>query len=182
MSEHLRKKSKRLVNIVAGRRDDGEMLMDLINRGKLYRFLLKPVSPGRARLAVEASVKHHLEAPSSAFKSRPAAKVAKPKAAPKSNAAPKPKRKAKAPPKVKPAPKPKPKAKPAPKAKAAPKPKPQRKPAPQARAAPKAKATPQRAPVNIKQQFQIWVRRLDNHRISHDALFGRRVFAYFMNT
>jgi protein TonB len=42
--------------------------MDLINRGKVYRFLLKPVSPGRARLAVEASVKHHLEAPDSAFK------------------------------------------------------------------------------------------------------------------
>ena len=57
LTSHLRKKSKRLVHIVAGRRDDGEMLMDLINRGKLYRFLLKPVSPGRARLAVEASVK-----------------------------------------------------------------------------------------------------------------------------
>ena len=65
---HLRKGSPRLVSIVAGRRDDGEMLMDLINRGKVYRFLLKPVSPGRARLAVEASVKHHLEAPDAAFK------------------------------------------------------------------------------------------------------------------
>ena len=65
---HLRGLKKRLVAIVAGRRDDGDMLMDLINRGKVYRFLLKPVSPGRARLAVEASVKHHLEAPDSAFK------------------------------------------------------------------------------------------------------------------
>ncbi|MDJ0700706.1 MAG: hypothetical protein QNJ07_12690, partial [Woeseiaceae bacterium] len=65
---HLRKKSPRLVSIVAGRRDDGEMLMDLINRGKVYRFLLKPVSPGRARLAIEASIKHHLEAPDSAFR------------------------------------------------------------------------------------------------------------------
>ncbi|MBT8110632.1 MAG: hypothetical protein KJO27_07895, partial [Gammaproteobacteria bacterium] len=63
LTEHLRKGSARLVSIVAGRRDDGEMLMDLINRGKVYRFLLKPVSPGRARLAVEASVKYHLEAP-----------------------------------------------------------------------------------------------------------------------
>ena len=68
LTEHLRKLQKRLVSIVAGRRGDGEMLMDLINRGKVYRFLLKPVSPGRARLAIEASVKHHLEAPDSAFK------------------------------------------------------------------------------------------------------------------
>ena len=68
LAQHLRKTAPRLVSIVAGRRDDGEMLMDLINRSKVYRFLLKPVSPGRARLAVEASVKHHLEAPDAAFK------------------------------------------------------------------------------------------------------------------
>ena len=70
LTQHLRKGSPRLVSIVAGRRDDGEMLMDLINRGKVYRFLLKPVSPGRARLAVESSVKHHLEAPDAAFKAK----------------------------------------------------------------------------------------------------------------
>jgi TonB family protein len=63
----LRAASPRLVCIVAGRRDDGEMLMDMINRSKVYRFLLKPVSPGRARLAIDASVKHHLEAPDTAF-------------------------------------------------------------------------------------------------------------------
>ena len=68
LTVHLRTTEARLVAIVAGRRDDGEMLMDLINRGKVYRFLLKPVSPGRARLAIEASVKHHLEAPDAAFK------------------------------------------------------------------------------------------------------------------
>ncbi len=67
LTQYLRKGSPRLVSIVAGRRDDGEMLMDLINRGKVYRFLLKPVSPGRARLAIESSVKHHLEAPDTAF-------------------------------------------------------------------------------------------------------------------
>lgn len=83
----------RLVAIVAGRRDDGELLMDLINRGQVYRFLLKPVSPGRARLAIEASVKHHLEAADSAFRgksggadaaptsTRPAPPPAKPQAA-----------------------------------------------------------------------------------------------------
>jgi hypothetical protein len=82
------------------------MLMDLINRGKVYRFLLKPVSPGRARLAIEASVKHHLEAPESAFKgggsaaaaSKPPAKLqtksqAKPQAKAAGRAAPPPDRK-----------------------------------------------------------------------------------------
>jgi TonB family protein len=64
---HLRTVVPRLVAIVAGRRDDGDMLMNLINRGKVYRFLLKPVSSGRVRLAVQASAKHHLEAPDTAF-------------------------------------------------------------------------------------------------------------------
>ena len=79
LTEYLRRGSPRIVTIVGGRRGDGEMLMDLINRGKLYRFLLKPVSPGRARLAIEASVKHHLEAPDAAFKTK--AGAATPKAA-----------------------------------------------------------------------------------------------------
>src|SRR5210317_1250066 len=95
LAEHLRSLRKRLVAIVAGRRDDGEMLMDLINRGKVYRFLLKPVSPGRARLAVEASVKHHLEAPDSAFKSTgkaapPVAQKAKPQSQPPKAVPPRP--------------------------------------------------------------------------------------------
>ncbi len=87
---HLRKSSPRLVSIVAGRRDDGEMLMDLINRGKVYRFLMKPVSPGRARLAVEASVKHHLEAPDAAFKVKGAPAATKPAAKSAPKAVPKP--------------------------------------------------------------------------------------------
>ncbi|MDX1480182.1 MAG: TonB family protein [Woeseiaceae bacterium] len=70
ITRRLRGFQKRLVAIVAGRRDDGEMLMDLINRGQVYRFLLKPVSPGRARLAIEASVKYHLEAPDQAFEGK----------------------------------------------------------------------------------------------------------------
>jgi TonB family protein len=122
LTQHLRKLQKRLVAIVAGRRDDGEMLMDLINRGKVYRFLLKPVSAGRARLAVEASVKHHLEAPDTAFRSTGAPSKAK---APATKAPPKPAPKAK--PKAKPKSKAGPKAaakpaaaKPAPKPKAAP--------------------------------------------------------------
>ena len=109
LTMHLRSQSPRLVAIVAGRRDDGDMLMDLINRGRVYRFLLKPVSPGRSRLAIEASVKHHLEAPDSAFKvSRQPAPAPKPEARPEPKPAPKPV--AKAPP---PKPEPKPAARPA---------------------------------------------------------------------
>ena len=104
LTQHLRKGSSRLVSIVAGRRDDGDMLMDLINRGKVYRFLLKPVSPGRARLAVEASVKHHLEAPDAAFINKGDAPAASAKPAPQPVAKPAPTQAA-----------PKPVAKPAPK-------------------------------------------------------------------
>jgi TonB family protein len=127
LTMHLRSSSPRLVAIVAGRRDDGEMLMDLINRGKVYRFLLKPVSPGRSRLAIEASVKHHLEAPDSAFKVVGGAAAAPaPAPVPKAEPKPKPRPKPAAVPKPQPAPeqkKPQP-AKPKPAAKAAPKPKP----------------------------------------------------------
>jgi len=87
LTQRLRVNVPRLVAIVAGRRDDGELLMDLINRGQVYRFLLKPVSPGRVRLAIEASVKHHLDAADSAFKGKPrtaASPVVKPDPAPAS--------------------------------------------------------------------------------------------------
>jgi len=133
LAMHLRSSSPRLVAIVAGRRDDGEMLMDLINRGKVYRFLLKPVSPGRSRLAIEASVKHHLEAPDSAFKIVGGTAAAAPTPAPTPAATPAPK----------PAPKPKPVA--------APKPQPapvQKKPEPaKPKPAAKAPAKPKAAPV-----------------------------------
>jgi len=131
LTQHLRKGSARLVSIVAGRRDDGEMLMDLINRGKVYRFLLKPVSPGRARLAVEASVKHHLEAPDAAFKVKGSPAPTKPAPAATEKTEPKPKPAAR--PKAKAAPTAK--AKPAPAAKPAAR-KPQQKVAPTPAAAP----------------------------------------------
>lgn len=79
VTERLRRERPRLVTVVAGRRDDGELLMDLINRGQVYRFLLKPVSPGRARLAIEASVKRHLEASDSAFQGKPRGDAPAPK-------------------------------------------------------------------------------------------------------
>lgn len=106
LTGRLRGSAPRLVAIVAGRRDDGEMLMELINRGHVYRFLLKPVSPGRARLAIEASVKHHLEAADTAFRNKggetPAAakSAAAPAAKPTSPPAPAKPDKAKAAPAV----------------------------------------------------------------------------------
>ncbi len=103
LTEHLRKGSARLVSIVAGRRDDGEMLMDLINRGKVYRFLLKPVSPGRARLAVEASVKYHLEAPEAAFEMKSKSATPAPAARPQAKTTPEPKPEARPKPKAPPA-------------------------------------------------------------------------------
>ncbi len=127
LTMHLRGQAPRLVAIVAGRRDDGEMLMDLINRGKVYRFLLKPVSPGRSRLAIEASVKHHLEAPDSAFKV-PGQPAAAPKPEPKPEPKPAPKPAAKPAPEAKKS-KPKPQPKPAAKPKPQPKPKPKAEPA-----------------------------------------------------
>jgi len=50
-----------LVVVVAGRKDDGDELMELIDAGMVYRFLLKPVSAGRIKLAVEASANKYLE-------------------------------------------------------------------------------------------------------------------------
>lgn len=127
LTQRLRTNSPRLVAIVAGRRDDGELLMDLINRGQVYRFLLKPVSPGRARLAIEASVKHHLEAADSAFKGKPGS-AAIPGASPK--------------PAPKPAPKPKSISKPAPVPAATSAPKPAAKPAPKPAVKPAARPAP----------------------------------------
>ncbi|MEM1262152.1 MAG: TonB family protein [Pseudomonadota bacterium] len=57
ITEQLRRVQPALVTIVAGRRDDGDELMGLISEGIVYRFLLKPVSPGRTRLALDASAK-----------------------------------------------------------------------------------------------------------------------------
>ncbi|MDH3612741.1 MAG: TonB family protein [Gammaproteobacteria bacterium] len=145
MTMKLRAVSPRLVAIVAGRRDDGEMLMDLINRGKVYRFLLKPVSPGRSRLAVEASVKHHLEAPDSAFKISDTT-APPPKAAPKPQPKPQPRLEPKSQPKPVPRPKPKAEAKPEPKIKPVPEAKEPRQQRPKPAPVAKAPEAPQEVP------------------------------------
>ncbi|MGO9931366.1 MAG: TonB family protein [Steroidobacteraceae bacterium] len=50
-----------LVVICAGTRDDEGSLAGLISAGIVYRFIHKPMSPGRARLFVEAAIKKHDE-------------------------------------------------------------------------------------------------------------------------
>ena len=48
-----------LVVIVAGKREDSSALMQLTATGRIFRFLLTPLSHGQTRLALEAAVTQH---------------------------------------------------------------------------------------------------------------------------
>jgi TonB family protein len=50
-----------LVVVVAGHRDDENALAGLISAGSIYRFIHKPMSPGRAKLFAEAAVRKYGE-------------------------------------------------------------------------------------------------------------------------
>ncbi len=50
-----------LVTIVASSRSDAQLLIDLINYGQIFRFLLKPLHSGQCRLSVESAVVKHRE-------------------------------------------------------------------------------------------------------------------------
>jgi TonB family protein len=50
-----------LVVVVAGKREDSSSLMQLTAAGRIFRFLLTPLSHGQTRLALEAAVKQHLD-------------------------------------------------------------------------------------------------------------------------
>lgn len=50
-----------LVVVVAGKREDSAGLMQLTAAGRIFRFLLTPLSHGQTRLALEAAVKQHLD-------------------------------------------------------------------------------------------------------------------------
>jgi len=50
-----------LVVVVAGRREDSGALMQLTAAGRIFRFLLTPLSHGQTRLALEAAVTHHAD-------------------------------------------------------------------------------------------------------------------------
>jgi hypothetical protein len=48
-----------LVVVVAGKREDSAALMQLTATGRIFRFLLTPLSHGQTRLALEAAVTQH---------------------------------------------------------------------------------------------------------------------------
>jgi TonB family protein len=55
--EQIKRQFPDLVLVVAGSRDAENSLANLISAGAVYRFIHKPMSPGRARLFAEAAVK-----------------------------------------------------------------------------------------------------------------------------
>lgn len=50
-----------LVVVIAGKREDSASLMQLTAAGRIFRFLLTPLSHGQTRLALEAAVHQHLD-------------------------------------------------------------------------------------------------------------------------
>lgn len=50
-----------LVTIVASSRSDAQLLIDLINFGQIFRFVLKPLHSGQCRLSIESAVTKHRE-------------------------------------------------------------------------------------------------------------------------
>ena len=52
-----------LVVVVAGKREDSAALMQLTATGRIFRFLLTPLSHGQTRLALEAAVTQHPDLP-----------------------------------------------------------------------------------------------------------------------
>lgn len=55
----LKRHVPQLVTIVASGRSDAQLLIDLINYGQIFRFLLKPLHAGQCRLSVESAVIKH---------------------------------------------------------------------------------------------------------------------------
>src|SRR5690606_15391727 len=61
MVEQLTQHFPELVVVVAGKREDSASLMQLTAAGRIFRFLLTPLSHGQTRLALEAAVKQHVD-------------------------------------------------------------------------------------------------------------------------
>jgi TonB family protein len=55
----LRSREPALVTVAAGSREQGNALMGLLGNGQIHRFLLKPVAPGLARLAIDSAARQH---------------------------------------------------------------------------------------------------------------------------
>ncbi len=61
LTAELKQHVPELVTIVASQRSDAHMLINLINHGQVFRFLLKPVSVGQCRLWLSSAVTRHTE-------------------------------------------------------------------------------------------------------------------------
>jgi DNA-binding NtrC family response regulator len=61
LTTQLKRHVPELVTIVASGRSDAQLLIDLINYGQIFRFLLKPLRGGQCRLSVDAAVTKHLD-------------------------------------------------------------------------------------------------------------------------
>lgn len=61
LTAELKRHVPELVTIVASKRSDAHMLINLINHGQVFRFLLKPVSVGQCRLWLSSAVSRHAE-------------------------------------------------------------------------------------------------------------------------
>ena len=55
----LKAREPALVTVAAGNREQGNALMGLLGTGQIHRFLLKPVAPGLARLAIDSAARQH---------------------------------------------------------------------------------------------------------------------------
>ena len=61
LTTSLKRAAPELVTIVASDRSDAHLMIDLINHGQVFRFLLKPLSPGQCRIWLASAVNRHLE-------------------------------------------------------------------------------------------------------------------------
>jgi len=59
--DQLRAQFPDVILVVAGTTSDQTELVKYITSGDIYRFLHKPVSPPRARNAIDAAIRHHIE-------------------------------------------------------------------------------------------------------------------------
>lgn len=87
ITHNLKVREPALVTIVAGDREQGNALMGLLETGAIHRFLLKPVSAGLARLAIDSAARQHI-----ALKAHPLSEPkAHPRPEPKAHPRPEPK-------------------------------------------------------------------------------------------
>jgi DNA-binding NtrC family response regulator len=61
LTSELKQHVPELITIIASERSDAQALINMINYGQIFRFLLKPLQVGQTRLWVESAVSKHVE-------------------------------------------------------------------------------------------------------------------------